>query len=123
MPSSGGGRRRRIHPQAAGSPEVVYSRTLDSASTPRTRIESEFDPDAVREMKEAADADLSVGGPVLAAEALRAGLVDRLDQVVYPVIVGGGTRWLPDGLRLDLELLEERRFDSGAVHLGYAPRS
>ena len=106
-----------------GADKVVYSRTLDSASTPRTRVESEFDPDAVREMKEAADADLSVGGPVLAAEALRAGLVDQLDQVVYPVIVGGGTHWLPDDLRLDLELLEERRFAGGAVHLQYAIRS
>ena len=100
--------------------KVVYSRTLGSASTPRTRIESEFDPEAVREMKEAADADLSVGGAGLAAEALRAGLVDELNQVVYPVIVGGGTHWLPDGLRLDLELLEERRFAAGAVHLHYA---
>jgi dihydrofolate reductase len=99
--------------------KVVYSRTLDSASTPRTRIESEFDPDAVREMKEAADAELGVGGAALAAEALRAGLVDQLDQVVYPVIVGGGTHWLPDDLRLDLELLEERRFAGGAVHLRY----
>ena len=101
--------------------KVVYSRTLDSASTPRTRIESEFDPDAVRKMKEEADADLSVSGPVLAAQALRAGLVDQLDQVVYPVIVGGGTHWLPDDLRLDLELLEERRFAGGAVHLRYQP--
>jgi dihydrofolate reductase len=106
-----------------GADKVVYSRTLDSPSTPRTRIESEFDPDAVREMKEAADADLSVGGPHLAAEALRAGLVDLLDQVVYPVIVGGGTPWLPDGLRLDLELLEERRFAGGTVHLRYMTRS
>jgi dihydrofolate reductase len=106
-----------------GSDKVVYSRTLESASTPRTRLESEFDPDAVREMKEAADADLGIGGPMLAAEALRAGLVDQLDQVVYPVIVGGGTHWLPDGLRLDLQLLEERRFAGGAVHLRYAPRS
>jgi dihydrofolate reductase len=106
-----------------GADKVVYSRTLDSPSTPRTRIESEFDGDTVRKMKEAADADLSVGGAGLAAEALRAGLVDLLDQVVYPVIVGGGTPWLPDGLRLDLELLEERRFASGAVHLRYAPRS
>jgi dihydrofolate reductase len=102
-----------------GTDKVVYSRTLGSASTPRTRIESEFDPDAVREMKEAAAADLGVGGPVLAAEALRAGLVDELHQVVYPVIVGGGTRWLPDGLRLDLELLAERRFARGEVHLHY----
>jgi dihydrofolate reductase len=98
---------------------VVYSRTLESASTPRTRIESEFDPGAVRELKEAADADLSIGGPGLAAEALRAGLVDELHQVLHPVIVGGGTPWLPDGLRLDLELLEENRFPGGVVHLHY----
>jgi dihydrofolate reductase len=106
-----------------GSDKVVYSRTLGSASTPRTRIESEFDPETVREMKESADADLGVGGSGLAAEALRAGLVDELHQVVYPVIVGGGTHWLPDRLRLDLELLAERRFASGAVHLHYARRS
>ena len=99
--------------------KIVYSRTLDEPSTPRTRIESAFDPAAVRELKESADADLSVGGAELAAEALRAGLVDELHQVVHPVIVGGGTRWLPDGLRLDLELLDERRFSMGAVDLHY----
>ena len=101
----------------------MYSRTLDSASTPRTRIESEFDPAAVRELKDSADADLGVGGPHLAAEALQAGLVDELHQVIYPVIVGGGTHWLPPGLRLDLELLQERRFAGGTVHLHYAIRS
>ena len=106
-----------------GTDNVVYSRTLDSPSTPRTRIESAFDPDAVRELKESADADLSVGGPTLAAEALAAGLVDELHQVIHPVIVGGGTPWLPDGLRLDLELLEERRFPVGPVHLRYRVRS
>jgi dihydrofolate reductase len=105
-----------------GTDKVVYSGTLDSASTPRTRIESAFDPDVVREMKESADADLGIGGPGIAAEALRAGLVDELHQVVYPVIVGGGTHWLPDGLRLDLELLDERRFAAGSVHLHYARR-
>ena len=106
-----------------GADKVVYSRTLDSAPTPRTRIESEFDPTAVRQMKDSADADLSVGGPHLAAEALRAGLVDELHQVLYPVIVGGGTAWLPGGLRLNLELLDERRFAGGAIHLHYAIRS
>ena len=106
-----------------GADKVVYSKTLDSASTPRTRIESEFDPAAVRELKDSADADLGVGGPHLAAEALQAGLVDELHQVIYPVIVGGGTHWLPSGLRLDLELLEERRFAGGTVHLHYAIRS
>jgi|SRR5262245_40095670 len=103
--------------------KVVYSRTLESPSTPRTRIESEFDPAVVRELKEAADADLSVGGAGLAAEALRAGLVDELHLVLNPVIVGGGTHWLPDGLRVNLELLEERRFAGGAVHLHYRTRS
>src|SRR5918995_6312778 len=90
--------------------KVVYSSSLDSASTPRTRLEREFDPAAVREMKDAADADLSVGGPNLAAEAPRAGLVDELHQLLYPVVVGGGTAWLPAGLRLELELLDPRRF-------------
>jgi dihydrofolate reductase len=99
--------------------KVVYSRTLEAASTPRTRLESEFEPEAVRELKASADADLSVGGPGLAAEALRAGVVDELKQVIHPVIVGGGTPWLPDGLRLDLELLDERRFSSGPVLLHY----
>ena len=106
-----------------GADKIVYSRTLESPSTPRTQIEPDFDPAAVRWVKEQADADLSVGGPHLAAEALRAGLVDELHQVLYPVIVGGGTRWLPDGLRLNLELLDERRFANGAVHLHYRTRS
>jgi dihydrofolate reductase len=103
--------------------KVVYSRSLESPSTPRTRLEREFDAEAVGQMKEAAEADLSVGGPGLAAEALRAGLVDELHQVLYPVVVGGGTHWLPGGLRLDLELLDERRFAGGAVHLYYRART
>jgi dihydrofolate reductase len=103
--------------------KVVYSTSLDSASTPRTRLEREFDPAAVREMKDAADADLSVGGPNLAAEALRAGLVDELHQFLNPVVVGGGTAWLPAGLHLELELLDERRFDGGVVHLHYRTRT
>jgi riboflavin biosynthesis pyrimidine reductase len=70
-------------------------------------------------MKEEADSDLAVAGPGLAGEALRAGLVDELHQVVYPVIVGGGTHWLPDSLRLDLELVEERRFSGPTVYLHY----
>jgi dihydrofolate reductase len=106
-----------------GADKVVYSGSLDSASTPRTRLEREFDPAGVREMKGAAGADLSVGGPGLAAEALRAGLVDELHQVLHPVVVGGGTPWLPDGLRLELELLDERRFSGGAVHLHYRTTS
>jgi dihydrofolate reductase len=99
--------------------KIVYSRTLDSVPTPRTRLESEFDPGAVRELKETGETDLSIGGAGLAAEALRAGLVDELHQGLHPVIVGGGTHWLPTGLRLDLELVDERRFAGGAVHLHY----
>ena len=99
--------------------KIVYSRTLESAPTPRTRLEAEFDPGAVRELKETAETDLGIGGAGLAAEALRAGLVDELHQVLHPVIVGGGTHWLPTGLRLDLELLDEHRFAGGAVHLHY----
>jgi dihydrofolate reductase len=97
--------------------KVVYSRTLAEASTPRTRIEREFEPDAVRKMKAAAGRDLSIGGPGLAAHALRAGLVDELQLFLVPAIVGGGTRALPDGVRLDLELLDARRFASGVVYL------
>ena len=103
--------------------KVVYSSSLESASTARTRIQREFDPAAVRRMKESAPADLSVGGPTLAAEALRAGLVDELHQFLNPVVVGGGTAWLPSGLRLELELLDERRFAGGVVHLHHRTRT
>jgi len=95
--------------------KVVYSSTLDSVSSSRTRIERSFDPTAVREMKATAERDLSIGGPHLAAEALRAGLVDEISLFLAPVIIGGGTRALPGGLRLDLELVDERRFDNGFV--------
>jgi dihydrofolate reductase len=102
--------------------KVVYSRTLAAPATPRTRIEREFDPEAVRRMKEEADRDISVGGPGLAAHALRAGIVDEIQLFLIPAAVGGGTRALPDGLRLDLDLLDERRFESGAVYLRYQSR-
>ena len=88
-------------------------------STARTRLERDFDPEAVRALKADADRDLTVGGPGLAAEALRAGLVDEVHLFLSPVVVGGGTRALPDGVRLDLELLDERRFGNGVVHLAY----
>ena len=98
--------------------KIVYSKTLESASTARTRIEHDFDPEAVRKLKESTR-DLSVGGPHLAAQALAAGLVDELQLFVTAIAVGGGTRALPDGLRIDLELLDERRFESGVVYLHY----
>ena len=102
--------------------KVVYSRTLAAPSTPRTRIERAFDPEAVRRMKRTAGRDISVGGPGLAAHALREGIVDEIQLFLVPVVVGGGTRALPDGLRVDLELLDQRRFAGGAVYLRYQSR-
>jgi dihydrofolate reductase len=102
--------------------KVVYSRTLAEPRSARTRIERAFEPDAVRRLKAEADRDIAVAGPGLAAAVLRAGLVDELQMIVFPVVVGGGTRFLPDGVRLDLELMEERRFESGVVVLRYAVR-
>jgi dihydrofolate reductase len=99
--------------------KVVYSRTLETVSSARTRIEREFEPDAVRAMKAAASADLSIGGPEIAAVALRAGLVDECHLFLTPVVIGAGNRALPDGLRLELELLDERRFGNGVVYLRY----
>ena len=98
--------------------KVVYSRTLDEVSTARTTLERSFDPAAVRRRKRRADRDLLIGGATLAGEALRSeGLVDELHLYLHPVLVGGGTRALPDGVHLRLELLDERRFESGVVHL------
>jgi riboflavin biosynthesis pyrimidine reductase len=102
--------------------KVVYSRTLEGVSSARTRIERGFDPEAVRQLKAAAGADLSVGGPGLAAEGLKAGLVDECHLFLSPVVVGGGNRALPDDVRLRLELLDERRFGNGVVHLHYRTR-
>lgn len=99
--------------------KIVYSTTLADVRTGKTRIERGFDPDAVRKLKEAADRDLAIGGPDLAGQALRAGLVDELQLFVVPVAVGGGKRWLPADLHLELELLDERRFSSGIVYLRY----
>lgn len=103
--------------------KVVYSTTLDAPSTARTRIERAFDADQVRQMKASASRDLTVGGPDLAAQAFRAGLVDECHLFLTPIIVGGGKPSLPDGVRLDLELLEERRFAGGTVHLHYRTRA
>jgi dihydrofolate reductase len=99
--------------------KVVYSRTLEAVSSARTRIEREFDPGAVRQLKAAAERDLTVGGPGLAADAFRAGLVDECHLFVAPIVVGAGTRSLPDDVRLQLALLDERRFGNGMVYLRY----
>jgi dihydrofolate reductase len=99
--------------------KIVYSRTLEAVSSAKTRLERDFDPEAVRQLKASADRDLSVGGPELAAQALAAGLVDEIHLFLNPVLVGGGNPALPDGVPAQLELLDERRFGSGVVHLHY----
>ena len=103
--------------------KIVYSKALATASTTRTRIEKDFDPQAVRRMKATTSGDLSIGGAHLAAQAIRAGLVDEIHLFVGPIVVGGGTRALPDHARVKLQLLDEQRFRNGVVHLHYQTRS
>jgi dihydrofolate reductase len=103
--------------------KIVYSRTLERVTTARTRIERDFDPEAVRQMKAAAGHDLMVGGPDLAAQAIEAGLVDEWHLFVAPIVVGGGKQFLPNNVCLKLELLDERRFGNGMVHLRYRTRA
>ncbi len=99
--------------------KIVYSRSLETVSTARTRLERNFDPESVRQMKARAERDITVGGSALAAEAIKAGLVDECHLIVCPVVVGGGKKSLPGDVRLQLQLLDERRFGNGAVHLRY----
>jgi dihydrofolate reductase len=103
--------------------KIVYSKTLETARSARTRIERDFDPDAVRELKASAERDIGVGGPRLAAQAIHGGLVDEYHVLVVAYVAGGGTRFLPDRVRLELELLDERRFGNGVVHLHYRTRA
>jgi len=103
--------------------KVVYSKTLETVSSARTRIERNFDPEAVQQMKASAGRDISIGGPDLAGQAIKAGLVDEYHVFVVPYVAGGGTRFLPDDVRLELELLDERRFGNGMVHLHYRTRA
>lgn len=102
--------------------KIVFSTTLTTASSARTRIEPSFDQDLVRRLKSAAGHDMTVGGANLAGQAIRAGLVDEVNLLLVPAIVGGGKRALPDGARLDLELRDTRRFVSGVVYLSYQCR-
>ena len=99
--------------------KVVYSRTLQTGSSARTRFKRDFDPAAIRELKQGSGRDISVGGAELAGEALAAGLVDECHLFLVPIVVGGGKRALPDKVPLRLELLDERSFESGAVYLRY----
>jgi len=102
--------------------KIVYSRTLEHVSTRKTRMERVFDPEAVRQLKASAGQDILIGGPHLAANAFRAGLIDECHLFLAPIIVGGGKPALPNNIRLELELLEERRFRNGMVHLRYQSR-
>ena len=99
--------------------KVVYSRTLQTVSSAKTRIEREFDRDAVRQLKQSSEADIAIGGAELAGHAFGAGLVDECHLFLCPIVVGGGKRALPDNVRAQLELLEERRFGNGVVHVHY----
>jgi dihydrofolate reductase len=99
--------------------KIVYSRTLQTVSSARTQIEPSFDPDMIRRLKETSEADLTIGGAELAGQAIAAGLVDECHLFLGPVVVGGGKRALPENIRAQLELLDERRFRRGVVHLHY----
>jgi len=99
--------------------KIVFSSTLEEPTTARTKLERRFDPEAIRGMTRESDRDLSIGGPGLAAGALRADLVDELVRFVVPTVVGGGTAYLPGDVRLDLDLIDERRFPNGTVYLSY----
>lgn len=99
--------------------KIVYSQTLQTVSSARTRIEREFDPNAIRRLKQSSEADITVGGAELAGHAIGAGLVDECHLFLCPIVVGGGKRVLPDNVRAQLELLDERRFRNGVVHLHY----
>ena len=103
--------------------KIVYSRTLEAVSTARTRMERDFDPEAVRKMKASAGRDMIIGGADLAARAFEAGLVDECHLFVAPIVVGGGKRSLPDGVRVKFELLDEGRFEGGMVYLHYRTRT
>jgi dihydrofolate reductase len=99
--------------------KIVYSRSRETVSTPKTRLEREFHPQAVRELKAQSPLDISVAGPTLAAHAIRAGLVDEHHLLVVPMMLGGGIRVLPGNVRVKLDLLDERRFADGWLYLRY----
>jgi dihydrofolate reductase len=103
--------------------KIVYSKTLETVSSARTRIERSFDPEVVRRMKGQAERDISVGGPDLAAHAFGARLVDECHLFLAPIVIGGGKRALPESVRVGLELLDERRFGNGMVYLRYRTRT
>lgn len=102
--------------------KIVYSKTLEAVSTRRTQLERTLDPEAIRHLKEAVEHDILIGGPELAAHAFRAGLIDECHLFLIPILVGGGKSALPDNVRMELELLAERRFRNGTIYLHYRTR-
>ena len=102
--------------------KIVYSNTLETVSTRKTQLERSFDPEAIRQLKQTVEQDILIGGPELAAQAFRSGLIDEYHLFLIPIIVGGGKQSLPGNVRLELELLDERRFGSGVVFLRYRTR-
>jgi dihydrofolate reductase len=102
--------------------KIVYSRTLETISTRKTKLEQTFDPEVIRQLKTTSEHDILIGGPELAAHAFRAGLIDECHLLLVPILVGGGKSALPDNVRMDLELLAERRFRNGTVYLRYRTR-
>lgn len=102
--------------------KIVYSRTLGAVSTRKTQLERSFDPESIRQLKKAVEQDILIGGAELAAHAFRAGLIDECQLFLTPIIVGGGKQSLPDNVRIELELLDERRFGNGTVYLRYRTR-
>jgi dihydrofolate reductase len=103
--------------------KIVFSKTLASVPSARTRIEPNFDTGMIRQLKSATEHDMTVGGADLAGQAIKAGLIDELQLFLAPIVVGGGKRALPNDVRTDLELLDTQRFPSGAVYLRYRPTS
>ena len=102
-----------------GADKIVFSRTLDTTSSARTRIEHDFDPAAISQLKQSSSSNIAIGGAELAGQAMSAGLIDECHLFLCPIVVGGGKRALPDDVRIPLELLDEHRFRSGVVHLRY----
>jgi dihydrofolate reductase len=103
--------------------KIVYSTTLQTVSMARTRLERKFDADVIRELKARATRDIAMGGPALAAHAIRAGLVDEYNLLIAPVIAGGGNPYLPAKVRVNLELFDERKFDNGLIYVRYRAKS
>jgi dihydrofolate reductase len=99
--------------------KIVFSKTLHTVATARTHLTSDFDPKAIERLKNESDKDILIGGPNIAGEAIRAGLVDEYIQLIRPIIIGEGNFWLPHDVRLKLKLIDEKRFESGVVYLRY----